>query len=386
MGWGSIDVPHFVVHATKDGYATKCYPNSPWSCGTYTWVPGTSPPVVPFTALPASVVGGVQHELTVGVVWSAGSGWWVLVQLDGGPPGWAGHFTAASFTGSMANGHAQTFQDGGEVYDASRASLVPMGNGATYSAGYGSAAYIHDTLACPLSGNCFSPVWMQLTGASASFNWWTNPTPPGSSSWNNYYYYGDVPGVFWGQNYGYQWSPIGDWAYGSYKGECGFGIQGNHSVGFPITGVTEYGWPSYRMHALLCGNASFSYPTSCYARSFDPGNNQGSTGAPDWDYGYAKADCRNSEYVSGIAQSTSGSVNTILCCPGSGAHQSCGPQIFYAQNSPGYYQNNAGDWDYGYYNGSCPTGQYVAGVSAVVAGSPNGGVPGAPHAIWCCTP
>ena len=125
--------------------------------------------------------------------------------------------------------------------------------------------------------------------------------------------------------------------------------------------------------------------SSCYARAFDPGNNQGSTGTPDWDYGYWKADCRNNEYVSGIAQSASGAVNTILCCPGGAmAHAYCAAQIFYGQNSTAYATTQSADVDYGYYKGVCPNGQYVAGVSAV-ANSANG-VVGAPHAIWCCSP
>lgn len=192
---------------------------------------------------------------------------------------------------------------------------------------------------------------------------------------------GDKPHVFWGQNYGFNWSPIGDWASGSYKGECG--IVG--SSGQPVIGLSSYASGTHQAHAVLCGSRPVTTTgSSCYARMFDPGNNQGSTGTPDWDYGYWKADCRDNEYVAGVAQSTSGAVDSILCCPNSVAHSSCGSQIFYGQNSSAYASNQSADFDYGYFKGVCPTGKHVEGVSAV-ANSANG-VVGAPHAIWCCSP
>jgi hypothetical protein len=276
----------------------------------------------------------------------------------------------------MANGTAQTFQAGAEVDDPTGTWILPMGNGATQFGGYGQAAYVHDTYAC-LNDTCYSNPFMTVTGSLANYNWWS---AAGTPSWSNWFYYGDEPTVFWGQNYGFQWSPISDWAVGSYKGECGITSLG----GSPITGVTAFTSGSHQAHAILCGDVTFPVtPSGCYVRRFDPGNNQGSTGAPDWDRGYYKADCRNTEYVSGVSQSGAGAENGILCCPASGlSHASCGTQTFYAQNSAAYYSSGSADFDWGFDKGLCPAGDYVAGVSAVASGSNIG----APHAIWCCSP
>ena len=291
-----------------------------------------------------------------------------------------GYWTADSFTGAMASGTAQTFQAGGEIQDTTRTWVVPMGNGATPSAGYQQAAYVRSVSAWPYTGSAFTPMGMQVNGSPTNVNYWN--AAPGQYWWSSYFYYGNMPNVFWNQNYGYTlWSPIHDWASGSYKGECGI----VSSVGEPVTGVSSYVSGSHQAHAVLCGYQSFTTTgSSCNSRPFDPGNNQGSTGRPDWDSGYYKADCRNSEYVSGVAQSLSGAVDSILRCPGGVTHSSCAPQTFYGQNASAYYSNGNGDFDWGYDKGVCPSGEYVAGISAVANGA--NGVVGAPHAIWCCSP
>jgi hypothetical protein len=238
---------------------------------------------------------------------------------------------------------------------------------------------VRDTGASSSRGQSFPQFNKQVTG-STSYGWWSAAA---GGSWSNWYYYGDVPNVFWGKNYGYQWSPTvpTDWAPGSYKGECGYSA----TKGFPVAGVTQSP-SSHQAHAILCGDTPLpTTKTACYARAnFNPGNNQGSTGAPDWDPGYYKADCRNDEYVAGVAQTTGGKESAILCCPGSSRHLSCSLQVFYGQDSPGYHQNNGPDWDSGYSNGMCPTGHYVTGISA--NSNAQQGVVGAPHALYCCSP
>jgi hypothetical protein len=181
---------------------------------------------------------------------------------------------------------------------------------------------------------------------------------------------------FVGQNYGYTGLPSGDWANGSYKGQC--------SSGQPVTGISEV--PSEEsVHGVLCGNTpqSAKYPqVTCHGVLFDPGNNMVSDPEGDWDLGYYKAECGISEYVAGVSQTTSGTVDGILCCSGSVTHAACSnSELLYGQNSQDYA---APDWDVNYYKGQCAGGQYVAGVSAV-ANTPSQ-VPGAPHRLLCCSP
>jgi hypothetical protein len=255
-----------------------------------------------------------------------------------------------------------------------------MGSGALPEAGYGQAAYVHDVKACTDSGTtCVSPAAISpVLTRSANYNVSTTPGPKPGSTWKNWFYYGNVPSVFWGKNYGYQWAPNGDWAVGDYKGECGL-TSGNAQ---PLIGLSAYTGGSHQAHAVQCGTRTVATtPSSCYARKI-PGNNQGTS--EDWDPGYYKASCGANEFVLGVSQSGTGAVTGVLCCPGGTAvsHTSCSTQVLYNQNSPAYYSNLGADWDGGYDKGQCPSGQYVAGLSAVYAGSQ--GVPMAPHAILCC--
>ena len=184
---------------------------------------------------------------------------------------------------------------------------------------------------------------------------------------------------FWQQNYGYDGLPTGDWANGSYKAQCAYGQ--------PVTGLAED--PSEgHAHSVLCGSDSTApqfQQNTCHGVAFDPGNNDQASD-PDWDPGFYKAQCRFNEFVAGVSQSLSGAVNGILCCTAGVGHFGCGQEVFYQTNSPGY---RGPDWDYGFYKGECPQGQYATGVSAVPeVGVQNGGsigmAPGAPHALRCC--
>ena len=210
-----------------------------------------------------------------------------------------------------------------------------------------------------------------------SSGWLTNFDAPLCTVPNNYCtsggtptsaYYGDIPKVWWNQHYGYGWSPVGDWAVGSWKGEC--------PLGLPVYGVSS-STDGTHSNALLCGQDNLTPPSNgstCYARTVTSWNNNlGYTGDGDWDVGYTKDECAVNEYVQGVAQDLSGNFNTILCCPGTPAprHLAC--------NAYGVGFASA-DWDPGNMWANCfgPT-SYVAGVSRSTSG---GGV----HHILCCLP
>lgn len=195
-------------------------------------------------------------------------------------------------------------------------------------------------------------------------------------------------GVFWGKNFGYSQTPYtqnnGDWAPGSYKGEC-------HS-GQALTGISKY-TSGAAAHAVMCSSvwdsANFMENSSCTPLYFDHGygtvgNVQWYVDPPpvgDWDYGYYKAECGSNMFVGGVSQSTSGIVNGILCCtpsPGSVTHKNCHGELVNSTLNAIPYPSY--DWDNGYYKATCPaTPAYVAGVSADTHS-------GQVHSILCCDP
>ena len=320
---------HLFIFATTNGYGNGCYNNVGSNC--VPWVAQSGAVVTPGMTLPNGTPGGTQHELTLYTLnYSAG---WYLYALIDSSGGYLGYYPTADFSGTMQTS-AGVYQVGGEVSDVTEAWVVPMGSGATPTAGYGQAAYHHDFYAATPSGGWSTN--FTANGSTVPSAYAISTTTAAGGSWADYFYYGDAPAVFWGQNYGYNWSPVGDWIYGSCKGECG--------VGQPITGLSKDTGGSNEAHAILCGSATISTTgSSCYARTFDPGNNQGYTdNGWDWDSGYYKAECGVSEFVQGIAQSTAGAVNAILCCPGSLSHSSCSAQVFYSGDSGGYAGT---DWD-----------------------------------------
>jgi hypothetical protein len=323
--------------------------------------------------LPDTWIGGVQRELYTETVKDA-TGWWLAVNYwgsdgssGGGILGW---FPTSDWAGLTMATNATEFHVGGEIYDPTNTWVIPMGSGANPTAGYGQAGYHHDYEAgCPSPG-CPQNWEAPTTGRPGEYDF-SNTTPKPTGWGPNYFYFGNAPRVFWGTNYGYGWSPIGDWASGSYKGECGIWQSG--SKGQPMTGVSEYPSGSHQAHGLRCGITSFSTTgSSCVART----GYLGTSG--DWDPGYDKLDCQSNEYVSGVAQSTSGTVNKVLCCPGV-TRTSCTTETFYAGNSIDY---SSPDWDAGYNKGQCPSGYDVRGISKVHYSSD--GVVGAPHRILCC--
>jgi len=186
-------------------------------------------------------------------------------------------------------------------------------------------------------------------------------------------YFGSLPNAWYGQNFGFDFSPIPDWAVGSYKGECGSAQA--------VSGVSIY-TPGNFSDALVCGDTRLATGYSgCYARSITSGHdNRGDTDAGwDWDSGHVKAECSVREYVAGVAQDTSGHFNTVLCCAGSVNHRSCytqAPASFATVSGagPDFDPNTAG------YNDIARCfndGSYLAGASSG---------PGAIHKLLCCHP
>jgi hypothetical protein len=160
----------------------------------------------------------------------------------------------------------------------------------------------------------------------------------------------------------------GDWRYGFWKAEVG---DAEVMTGLSMSASTG------RAHAALArgGSDGWRYPhNSCRVVTFAWGD-AGATW--DWSSGRFKGECARNEYVAGVAQSTSGQMDSLLCCPGSVAKNSCTPKQFEWGDSR--EASNSGDWDATYFKGECGTGRYVAGVSR----DPSSG---RPSTLLCCTP
>ncbi|MBN1610263.1 MAG: neprosin family prolyl endopeptidase [Polyangiaceae bacterium] len=387
-GAGHTD-PYLFIYATNDGYQTTgCFNNVPREAACLPWVAQPGAVYAPG----AKLTPGAQNELTIMTAYRSPSdspgyfgppAWWIYVQGASGGS-YIGYYPASDFSGQQMATRAQQFNVGAEVADTTNTWVIPMGNGASATAGLGHTGYHRNYRGCT-GGYAGGYTWCTSGGTfptptnfgapeSTEFGYNVSNTG-GGSGWGPYFFYGNTPAVFWDQNYGYQWSPIGDWLGGSYKGECG--------LGQPITGLSKYTSGQHQGHAILCGSKTISNVTgsSCYVRDFSSGDSRApNTGTGDWDRNYFKGECASNEFVQGIGQTTSGKVYAILCCPGTVAHQSCGAQTFYSRDSSGYSGN---DWDPQFFKGQCPAGKYVSGVSSVARR--RYGVVGAPHAILCCT-
>ncbi|MCL2449841.1 MAG: hypothetical protein FWD17_12910 [Polyangiaceae bacterium] len=150
-------------------------------------------------------------------------------------------------------------------------------------------------------------------------------------------------GPFWGMNFGFMWSPIGDWAYGSYKGEC--------EPGQPVIGLSQYTSGNFNPHAVMCGTSSdgqkFPQGSGCQGVSI-------ASGATTW--------CPSGDYVAGVAQSQSGVPDALLCCPGNGTNGFyCWYQGFSSANMANSWTPY--DWDYGYWKAECSAGNFAGGVA-----------------------
>jgi hypothetical protein len=148
-----------------------------------------------------------------------------------------------------------------------------------------------------------------------------------------------------------------------------------------ITGVSR-STSSVWTHGIQCGqNLIANNESGCYERVVEQYDNRGDTdNGWDWDPANYKTECAANEFVQGVAQTQSGLLAWILCCPGQVTHKNCSAQVFFNGNSLAFTSSSP-DWDDFYYKGQCTGLQYVAGIS-----TPDNASNGAAHAILCCSP
>jgi hypothetical protein len=382
IGWNvdrsvyNDDLVHLFIYSTTNSYD----PQKPGFVGCYNNVgPGCAPFVVPPSAIvtpgqvlsPSDFFSAPQFEHFITTNSPAAPppsdpmnttpGWWL--QSAGGI---IGYYPSSDYVGTMQT-QATTFQIGAEIYDQTASWVIPMGSGFDLrqadSSGrlvaYWGAPTIKDTNRVSDSINFSSPASSQ-------------PSNYGGRAINGLNFFADFPNIWFGQSVGLNFSKVGDWAPGAYKGECGTG----NGVGQPLVGIAT-ATDTQSSHGFLCGQQTLTTTNgSCYARTITNASNLGTTDGFDWDVGALKDECAANEYVQGVAQDTSGVFRTVLCCPGSVNHRSCTAEIFTSSNSPSY---GSPDWDVGYLKGNCGAGKYVAGVARRPG---HGAVDG----LLCCLP
>jgi hypothetical protein len=348
---------HFFIFSTNNNYGNGCYNNN--GSGCLRWIGAPSAYFTPGMTLQSSQFGTLHVDQTLQVL-NGDNGY--------GAAGWnivgAGVYPATDYNGSM-QASATVFHVGGEVYDDTGSFYMPIGSGAVPSAGLNQAAY------------WYAPS-MTYTAVFANGSWSTTFSAPfatkpqyTSAAIGTRIFFGASDNSFQFNDNGFQWSQVGDWSPGNYKGECNQWVA--------VTGISAN--PNgASSRGFVCGDESFIVtPYLCNARSIAAGyDNRGTNDSGwDWDVGYVKDECATNEMLEGIAQSSAGVFNTILCCPLSSghAHQSCDVQVFGSGSSPAY--GTGPDWSPGYYKGVCPSGQSVAGVSRKSTG--------AAHAVLCCS-
>lgn len=358
---------HFFIYATRDDHATTgCYNNVGSTTGKtcLTWIAAPGATLTPGMTLSSSTFNGTQAELTLltqaGNVGYSTSGWNIVG---------AGVYPRTDFIQYMQD-TATSFTVGGEIYDSTQSWYVPMGSGAEPQAGYGQAAYWVSSeshgLGVIKSG---TSTWDygSFSGIGSE-----HPSDYGANWSGGRVFVGPLQHSFYSSDYGFQWSAIGDWASGSYKAQC------DYTHGVPLRGVATRTDGS-ATESILCGGfIQTGYANSCNARNFSSGDNRGSyDNGWDWDPGYVKGECGYMEVATGIAQSQSHQLNTILCCSqrNNPDHSSCTVEQFDTSDSPSY--GSGPDWAGGLYKGICPLGKAVVGISRKKTG-------GAAHALLCC--
>ncbi|HOU89972.1 MAG TPA: trypsin-like serine protease [Polyangiaceae bacterium] len=171
----------------------------------------------------------------------------------------------------------------------------------------------------------------------------------------------------------------GDWAKGSYKGQC---KSGDSVVGISATAVAQ--GSGSRAHSALC-MPQFTTLTSAgmeKIRSLTGPDDRADTSTGDWDPGYYKAECGAHEAVTGVAQTANSSLKmTKIACNFFRAElmansASC-QTLPFSTTSDQRLSSDTGDWAYGYSKNECAPNQILKGVSA----NPS---TGEIHAILCC--
>ncbi len=382
---------HLFIYATNSNYqgaGAGCYNNQGTTCLTFILTPGATFTPGQILSMGGNLGSAEGNDLSIEVDATA-SGW----ELRAAPAGQRltsiGYYPYSDYTGSMASGVSElTFEVGNEVYDATGAGGVPMGTGSTATAGYTWSAVHHDYGTClNQPGACgYFVATPSVTTSAPIVNYeYSQTTPAGSASWNNYFYVGDAPAVFAGTNYGYSaWNPVGfDWAPNDSKADCEFTGQGAQ----PIVGISAFTWGQQQAHAVVCapGAPVATNGGSCVIENFDnslPGNSSWA-----WDPSYNMAECPANYFAQGVSQDANGNMTSLLCCPASNntitiATNTCSLETFFNQNSPDFWESDHPDWDDGFYKGQCSDGMFISGVSAIASSSQ--GPTGAPHALLCC--
>jgi hypothetical protein len=209
----------------------------------------------------------------------------------------------------------------------------------SYPGAFGPYTYQVTTGAGPATANLHSQYGdflVQMMRVNADVSNWTSTEGYCATSYG---------GAFWGNNFGFYWSPIGDWASGSYKGEC--------QPQQPLIGLSLYTTGTHNPHAVMCGSAS---PSSNGGLQFPQSGCQSvaiASGNTTW--------CPSGDYVAGVAQSESGVPDALLCCPGTGTNGFyCWNQGFSSANMANSWTPY--DWDWGYWKAECSAGNFMGGV------------------------
>ena len=193
------NAPHLFTFATNDGYVTGCWDNDPTRSRTRClgWLPLASSPFAVGMTLPSSISGGTQVEIQLAITYVSGNGWCLSVWNSASPPSgnFVGCWPSSDFTGTMQTA-ATYFQVGGEVYDAMGGLGVPMGSGSLPNAGYGQAAFHRDFAAFIPNGWVYTGFVPREYLAQLSYGMATDAAR-GSSSWVNWFYFGNEPLIGW---------------------------------------------------------------------------------------------------------------------------------------------------------------------------------------------
>lgn len=196
------NAPHFFVYTTNDGYQSACFDGDSALCTsgfTNTWVGAPGAVMTPEMALPPSVLGGAQSELTLLVERASADGneVWMVEASVGGSDQLApvGYYPVSAFHNQMQSS-ADSFQVGGEIHDHTDTMTVPMGTGAAATDGYGSAAYFHDfavnTQESGIAEGFFVTGVTEPQGAPANYAISTTAPPKPGGNWTDYFYYGEA--------------------------------------------------------------------------------------------------------------------------------------------------------------------------------------------------
>jgi endoglucanase len=93
-----------------------------------------------------------------------------------------------------------------------------------------------------------------------------------------------------------------DWARGRTKYECPLGFYG--------AGFSRHHWGT---SGLLCRQSMKPLTSTCQTRWFDHGDDRGSLSGGEWARGTWKGQCRENEYIGGVAH-IDGTASALLCC------------------------------------------------------------------------